>query len=1001
VLALAWLASGCETGPATPSVRQVIDAGDGDASLPIVLHDDPLRINELMSSNDGAWLDEQGEADDFIELLNTGDATLELSDYVLGDRPGHAWRLPSWQLAPRAIVVLWADDEPEQGPLHLPFKLSASGDELLLGRDQGTAVDRAQLPALAPNESYARLPDGAGAFEPCRYATPERSNGESCEPSSSTAITDDLKFAPYAWPERWPAVRGPLVLSELALRPAGFVEVVNAGDSAIALADYTLRIAPMSPGSAWPASDAGVALPWPAAPAAPAAPVALQPGERIVVAVGEADTSALSQPSFDGVVTLFDAAGQPSDRIDFIHWPAGAALARVPDASGAPRFCVAPSPGEDNSGCEPLSSRDVGDRLHALRTPADFDALAQGGTELGETGVKFIVDMQAGDVVHLLGTRAWALHYSWVRENIYGEPRLDRCDPDQKREFDSGWWTFSEAEYFRVEGRRFLLGTLVRHQNGSKTVEFTSGDVIVGEQMRRAFFAAVAATPDPQAWAIRPIDGRQTDELRKVEGTVPVVGPNAPYVGSTYQPLTVAVGYGVLRFVPAGELEDAELGPNVIVVTDDVPNGSAFTGGLITEAFQTPLAHVSVLSRARNTPNMALRDARRDPRVQPLIGQLVRLEVRPTDYDLRVATAEEADAFWQARKPTGPELVPDRDLSARGVVPLSDRRYADSASIGSKAAGVAELHRVTELPAHCSSQPFMVPAQAFAIPFAHYVEHFQQSGAEALLKQLEQDPGFRADPALHADGLRRVRETITSHPVDLALVAELNAALETRFGSARVRFRSSSNTEDLATFNGAGLHTSTSVDLDQGDDAAADGLRLVWASLWNTRAYDERDFGHVDQSMAAMAVLVHQAFRGEAAQGVAISRNALHATRADEYYLNVQFGEASVTNPAPGVTSDEIVYTPPPREPRAEYRSRSSLTHAEDVLSFAEIERLGCALGAIHTHFQPRVDPAGTNRLFAMQIEFKLLAPDRRLLVKQARPYTFGTLDVPQDCREF
>src|SRR6185369_14679256 len=104
---------------------------------------------------------------------------------------------------------------------------------------------------------------------------------------------------------------------------------------------------------------------------------------------------------------------------------------------------------------------------------------------------------------------------------------------------------------------------------------------------------------------------------------------------------------------------------------------------------------------------------------------------------------------------------------------------------------------------------------------------------------------------------------------------------------------------------------------------------------------------------------------------------------------------------APGVTGDEIVYTPPPREPLAEYRSRSSLTHGQDVLSAGEIERLGCALGAIHAHFQPRVDPGGSNRLFAMQIEFKLLAPDRRLLIKQARPYTFGTLDVPQDCREF
>ena len=149
-----------------------------------------------------------------------------------------------------------------------------------------------------------------------------------------------------------------------------------------------------------------------------------------------------------------------------------------------------------------------------------------------------------------------------------------------------------------------------------------------------------------------------------------------------------------------------------------------------------------------------------------------------------------------------------------------------------------------------------------------------------------------------------------------------------------------------------------------------------------------------------MAVLVHQAWQ-ETAQGVAISRNALHATRESEYYINAQIGEASVTNPAPGTTSDEIVYTPPPRRSKADYQARSSLSRGSDVLSFAEIQNLGCALESIHLHFRPLLDPEQTNRLFAMQIEWKLIGPERRLLVKQARPYNFGTIDAPTDCREF
>ena len=150
-----------------------------------------------------------------------------------------------------------------------------------------------------------------------------------------------------------------------------------------------------------------------------------------------------------------------------------------------------------------------------------------------------------------------------------------------------------------------------------------------------------------------------------------------------------------------------------------------------------------------------------------------------------------------------------------------------------------------------------------------------------------------------------------------------------------------------------------------------------------------------------MAVLVHQAWQSEAAQGVAISRNALHATRDSQHYINAQLGEASVTNPSPGVTSDELVYTRPPRRPSVEYQTRSSLSRGFDVLSFAEIQGLSCALSSIHEHFRPLIDPDSENRLYAMQIEWKLMGPERRLLVKQARPYSFGTLDVPSDCREF
>jgi hypothetical protein len=484
---------------------------------------------------------------------------------------------------------------------------------------------------------------------------------------------------------------------------------------------------------------------------------------------------------------------------------------------------------------------------------------------------------------------------------------------------------------------------------------------------------------------------------------LPLVGPNAPFAGLRYQPLTRAVGYGVLRFVPSEQLAKSELGPRVVLVTDDVPNDIPFVGGLITEAFQTPLAHVNVLSQARGTPNMALRGARADERLQPLLGKLVRLEVGAADLDVREATAEEADAFWATQRASGPAIVPPLDTSMRGVQSLRERGYYDLPALGAKAAQFAELYKVSALRGGCAptTLPLNVPRDAFAIPVVHYLEHFTASGAQAKLTALLADPSFRADPVAHEEGLAQVRALILAHPVEPGLLTEVTTAVRDRFGSARVRFRSSSNSEDLPEFNGAGLHTSVSVAFGDRERDIHDGLRTVWASLWNTRAFDERDFANVDQSRTAMGVLAHEAELGEAAQGVAIARDLRDLTRLEVYHLNAQRGEASVTNPAPGVTTEELLFTFPPRTPALEYLSSSSLSGQRPVLDGSDARAVACSLASVQLHFRPILDPRNENRLFAMQTEWKLERGTRAVIVKQARPQPFGSAELPADCREY
>jgi hypothetical protein len=955
-----------------------------------------LRVNEVVSSNDGVSIDETGQTSDWIELTNTGTEPLRLSHYAIADSARKFAALPDVDLAPGGHIQLWADDSPELGSHHLPFKLSASGDRILLRNQSGEIFEEVVIPALAANQSFSRFPSGTGAFGLCRYATPGKSNGERCAPITVPPLEDTVRFADFP-PSQWPADVAPqgIGINELALLPAQFVEFKNFSDTSLSLAGFRLVLAAYPPQSGLPAFNATGALDLPA--------VTLAPGEVYALTITTAQVSAIAQQAFnEGVAVLFDRqTQQPVDVVPFMHWPQERSLTRRTAYPHRFRFCENTTPGLDMD-CVETQSRPVGNRTRGLYTPDDFAQLAAGSGQSNIQSVKFVVDLRNRKAVHFIGSRDWALHYTFVREVIDRDPPLNRCDPEENALFNQGWWTFSNQNYYDNQNRRYLLGTLSHHPSaGLRNVEYTFGDAITAVQMRDAFYTVTALTPDPFAWTLRPQDTNQVNRVRTIEGTLPLVGPKAPFETLVFQGLTPGIAFGTLTYVPTEELENTTLGNRIIVITDDVPNDIDFVAGLITETFQTPLAHVNLLSQSRNTPNMALPNASQLPEFQALLGKLVRLEVNEGGYSLRAASLEEAQAHWDEQQSGGEVLVPRLDRQTTQLIDLFNADLDDLPSIGAKAAQLAEVLKVNQSVSACpEGAAFAVPEKPFAIPVAHYLAHMQASGAQAYLDTLLADELFHTDLTYRKLALQTLQQMILQHPVDTTLLNQVTRWVSERFGNKAVRFRSSSNTEDLAEFNGAGLYESISAELDDEDARVDDAIRTVWASLWNLRAFEERANANVDQTQVAMGILVHLAFKNERANGVAVGRNILDPTRVDQYYFNSQAGEASVTNPAPGVVTEQLIYQWPPRTPTLTYHSYSSLRPDTRVITPSEARALACSLDAIQTHLRARLDSYKEDRWFTVETEFKFLGEERQLLIKQARPYQLRKLDIPNDCRE-
>ena len=116
-----------------------------------------------------------------------------------------------------------------------------------------------------------------------------------------------------------------------------------------------------------------------------------------------------------------------------------------------------------------------------------------------------------------------------------------------------------------------------------------------------------------------------------------------------------------------------------------------------------------------------------------------------------------------------------------------------------------------------------------------------------------------------------------------------------------LRYRSSTNNEDLPGFNGAGLYDSKTQNPDETvEDGIDKSLKGVFASLWTFRAFTERDFHRIDHTVAAMGVLVHPNYSNE--RWPTASRSPLLPSQATTTGTTSTLNSARIWSPIPRPT---------------------------------------------------------------------------------------------------
>lgn len=126
-----------------------------------------IVINEVMADNVSTAQDENSQYEDWIELHNTNNFTAQVGLWFLSDSPFEPfkWRLPVGTVIPaNGYLIVWCDEDENQGNLHTNYKLSNGGEQILLFNPDSLLVDQTTFGDMYPDVSWERLPNGTGPF---------------------------------------------------------------------------------------------------------------------------------------------------------------------------------------------------------------------------------------------------------------------------------------------------------------------------------------------------------------------------------------------------------------------------------------------------------------------------------------------------------------------------------------------------------------------------------------------------------------------------------------------------------------------------------------------------------------------------------------------------------------------------------------------------------------------------------------------------------------------
>ena len=154
------------------------------AAMPAVSAAEAVVINEVCTKN-STLAAPDGQFYDYVELYNTTGSPVSIGGWTLSDDPADParYRIPDGTSVPANgfYVIYCGVAEGTEGAV---FGLSKNGETLTLRNADGAEAETVEVPALASDNAYGRVPDGSEQFGILSQLSPGSGN-----PAQQAAVT--------------------------------------------------------------------------------------------------------------------------------------------------------------------------------------------------------------------------------------------------------------------------------------------------------------------------------------------------------------------------------------------------------------------------------------------------------------------------------------------------------------------------------------------------------------------------------------------------------------------------------------------------------------------------------------------------------------------------------------------------------------------------------------------------------------------------------------------